>query len=473
MINNLKKEDKSFLEWYWFNPLNPDIQKKKIGLVSKFEPFDWFIGTGEYIEDFEKEVQNRLLEHIRNIRFGENGYIFIINYDSIYLSHIRKEFWGKNAVSNNDAKDIKKVITDLINMAKNGEGYYNYTQNKKPGIEQATSKTSFVKGLDDWEWMIGSGFYQDDMEKSIQQKKAELDANFKDNLIHTIQISFLLTFILFLFSIYFSKILHKRFEKYKKEIETHIKTNAEQHNLLSHQSKMAAMGEMIGNIAHQWRQPLSVISTTSTGLKLQKELGMLEDEFLLNGLDGINDSAQYLSTTINDFRNFFKIHKEKVTFNIKDAIDKALSLIDAQFRNNEIVVIKNIENIEISSFKNELIQVIINILNNAKDELIKKEPTFKKYVFINVQKEADNLIIEIKDNAGGVPIDIIDRIFEPYFSTKHQFQGTGIGLHMSREIITKNMQGSIKVFNSIFTLDNIQYTGAIFKITLPIEKDNL
>ncbi len=108
MTKLLSIKENSFYEWYWFNPLNPDRQRKKIGLVQNFKPFNWFIGTGEYIEDFEKEVQEKVLKHIREIKFGNNGYIFIINYDSIYLSHIRKNFIGKNAITNNDAIEIKK-----------------------------------------------------------------------------------------------------------------------------------------------------------------------------------------------------------------------------------------------------------------------------------------------------------------------------------------------------------------------------
>ncbi|WP_419765860.1 MAG: cache domain-containing protein [Arcobacter sp.] len=473
MIEVLKTKDESYCQWHWYNPLKPDVQKRKIGLVKNFEPFDWFIGTGEYVEDFEKDIQNRILKHIQNIRFGKSGYIFIINYDSIYLSHIRKEFINQNAVTNNDTIEIKKVIKDLIEISKNGQGYYAYTQNKKPGVEKPINKTSYVKGLNEWSWMIGTGFYQDDMEKSIQDRKAYLDQDFKKRLVQTIQIELLLVFILLLFSIYFSKILQNIFEKYTKDIEHHIETNNKQQNMLAYQSKMAAMGEMIGNIAHQWRQPLSAISTTSTGLKLQKEMNMLDDKFLLKSLNDINAAAQFLSSTIDDFRNFFKVNKEKSIFSIKDILKKSISLVSAQFKNHDIAIIENIEDIKITNFQNELIQVVINILNNAKDELVKKHKDSKKIILINTQILEDTLIIEIKDNAQGIPLDILDRIFEPYFTTKHKRQGTGVGLFMSREIINKNMKGNIKAYNSTFVYQNCEYNGAVFRITLPLNTTNL
>ncbi|PLY07597.1 MAG: histidine kinase [Arcobacter sp.] len=467
MTKLLKQKDQSFYEWYWFNPINPDKQRKKIGLVRNFEPFNWFIGTGEYIEDFEKEVQEGLLRNIKEIRFNNTGYIFIINYDSIYLSHIRKNYIGKSAIINNDATETKKVIKDLVSISKKGEGYYSYIQNKKPGSDESIKKISYVKGLNDWSWIIGAGFYEDDIKKAIIKKKIELKKEFEDYLIQTIQISLILIIILLAFSIYFSRILQRKFVRYNNEINEHLTENTRQQNIMAQQSKMAAMGEMIGNIAHQWRQPLSTITTTATGIKLQKELGMLKDDFLVEGLTGINDSAQYLSKTIDDFRNFFKTNKKTTNFSVSEAIDKSLSICSAQLYNLEIEIIKDIKDTNISNYENEFIQVIINIISNAKDELLKKNKYFKKMIFIKVKKENDFLTIKIKDNAGGIANDIIDRVFEPYFTTKHQSQGTGIGLYMCREIIEKNMHGILEVKNSEYEYDHVDFKGACFKIKLP------
>jgi signal transduction histidine kinase len=275
MTNLLSKNDEAFYEWYWYNPTNPDIQRKKIGLVKNLKLFDWFIGTGEYVEDFEKQVQEKVLKNISEIRFGDNGYIFVINYDSIYLSHIRKNFIGQNAITNNDTVGIKKVIEDLIEIAKKGEGFYSYIQNKKPDNEQSIKKTSFVKGLDNWSWMIGTGFYEDDMQKAINDKKEELNKEYKDYLLKTIIFTTILIIILMFVSIYFSRLFQHKFRKYQHEITKHINEKSKQQSIIAQQAKMAAMGEMIGNIAHQWRQPLSSISTTSTGMKLQKEMNIL------------------------------------------------------------------------------------------------------------------------------------------------------------------------------------------------------
>jgi PAS domain S-box-containing protein len=240
----------------------------------------------------------------------------------------------------------------------------------------------------------------------------------------------------------------------------------EKERIIFEQSKMAAMGEMIGNIAHQWRQPLSIISTASTGAKLQKEMDCLSDDELISSLNTINTSAQYLSSTIEDFKNFFTPSNNKISeFNILDAFSKTLTLIKAQFVSRDIKIIQNIEEFKISSIENELIQVLINILNNARDALFLKEKE-RKLIFINTYIKNDTFYIVIKDNAGGIDESIINRIFEPYFTTKHKSQGTGIGLYMSKEIIEKHLNGNLFISNETYTFENIEYIGAKFTIEI-------
>jgi len=236
--------------------------------------------------------------------------------------------------------------------------------------------------------------------------------------------------------------------------------------LLMQQSKMAAMGDMIGNIAHQWRQPLSLITTVASGLKIHKELGKLDDKVFNDGINTINNTTKHLANTIDDFRNFFKPNKEKVTFEIEKTISKTLKLVSAQFSNKSIELIQNIEKITIQNYEKELIQVLINILNNAKDAL--QDKTYEKFIFINIHKNDDKLFIEIKDNAGGIKSDIMQRIFEPYFTTKDDTVGTGIGLYMSDEITKKHLRGVIEVLNEEYDYNGNSYKGAKFTIVLPL-----
>lgn len=239
--------------------------------------------------------------------------------------------------------------------------------------------------------------------------------------------------------------------------------------ILNHQSKMAAMGEMLENIAHQWRQPLSLISTAATGAKIKKDFGTLSDNDFYETMDMINNSTQHLSTTIDDFRNFFNNDKDVSNFNINQPIEKVLSLINSKLKNRNINVIKNTQDMEVRGLINEFIQVLINIINNSLDAF-EEHNLEKKFIFIDLYKDNNSLILKIKDNAGGIKEELLNRIFEPYFTTKHKSQGTGIGLYMSMEIIKKHMNGDINVSNEEYIYDNIKCKGAQFKIELPLDQ---
>ena len=228
-------------------------------------------------------------------------------------------------------------------------------------------------------------------------------------------------------------------------------------NLLIQQSKMASLGEMIGNIAHQWRQPLSFISTAASGMKLQKEFNQLNDQIFTETLDGINETTKFLSQTIEDFQNYLKEDKQKNEFNINTCVEKILNIVKGSFINHSISVKLDLsENLIIHSYENELNQALLNILNNSKDALCGIDMN-NRYISIKTKEDNNNYIIEIIDNAGGIDNEIIDRLFEPYFTTKHKSQGTGLGLYMTHKIITESMKGEIKISNTTFTFEDVKY----------------
>lgn len=239
----------------------------------------------------------------------------------------------------------------------------------------------------------------------------------------------------------------------------------EKEKLLYQQSKMASMGEMIGNIAHQWRQPLSGISSIATGLKLEYELGIFNEEEMLSKLDIINNKAQYLSQTIEDFRDFFKPTNTKEVFDIEDVVNESVSIVGSSLKNNDINIILNLKSSIVNGNINEFKQAIINIINNAKDALMANNHN-ERLVFINLFNQNDEIILEILDNAGGVPDDIADKIFEPYFTTKHKSQGTGIGLYMTKEIIEKHSNSRVSFENKEYLHKGKSYKGASFSIII-------
>lgn len=458
IVNTIKDKTERFDEYYWYKP-NTNVEiGRKISFYKYFEPLNIAIGTGEYFDDFEKTIQKKALEYISMIRFGKAGYIFVINYDGIYLSHIRKEYISKSYTENLAMGKNENVVPDMIEIAKNGNGFYSYIQNK-PNSESQMEKISFVQGMNDWNWLIGAGFYEDDLKQEIFEVKEKLDKNYEKYVANILIVGIVLIVFLLIVSRYVSIFLENKLKEYKKELDN-------KQAILYQQSKMAAMGEMIGNIAHQWRQPLSIITTATSGMVLQKEMGVLTDEFFFEASNRINTSSQYLSQTIDDFRNFFIPNKEKSKVNLIEIFKKTLDLISAQFSSKDIEIIKNIEGVEFESYENELIQALINILNNSRDELIKKDG--ERFIFVDAFEKDNFINIIIKDNAGGVIKENLDKIFEPYFTTKYKSQGTGIGLYMTEEIITKHLNGTICVENVEFTYNEKEYFGAEFTIRIDL-----
>jgi C4-dicarboxylate-specific signal transduction histidine kinase len=250
------------------------------------------------------------------------------------------------------------------------------------------------------------------------------------------------------------------------KIEIEVSQNRQKDKILSDQSRFAALGEMIGNIAHQWRQPLSAISTATGNAKIENMLGITSKESLDDTFNRIDEYTQYLSDTIDDFRNYFKQDKKKKAYFVDDVIKTALSISKGSL--NDIRIIEeNVDfKVKLIGYPSELMQVVINIFNNAKEILTEKELA-KKYLLISMSKTPSHIIIKICDNAGGIPKDVLPSIFDPYFTTKHKSQGTGIGLYMSKEMIEKHMKGSLNASNRSFYVDGTEYVGACFAIALP------
>jgi len=267
----------------------------------------------------------------------------------------------------------------------------------------------------------------------------------------------------------YSKELQKINNELELKIEQEVEKNKQAQEQVFKSEKLASMGEMIGNIAHQWRQPLSIISTGATGMLLQKQFEDLSDEQLKETCTLINDNAQYLSQTINDFRDFIKGDSKPVIFNLKNNMNSFIKLVDSTIKKHSIKVILDLdEKIEVEGFPNELLQCFINIFNNSKDALVENNPDGERYIFITNKVKNNLAIITLQDNAGGIPENIIDKIFEPYFTTKHQSHGTGLGLHMSYSMIVNHMKGSLEISNKTYNFEGKSYTGAKTTVTLPL-----
>lgn len=574
------KTGEGFYTWFYHKPNEILSQKEKKGFIKKFEPYDWFLGTGEYVEDFKNKIKNEILDQLTEVRYKNDEYVFALDYEGNMLAIQNKKLKGANIFDFDKTAADKMGLRRFINSDKKSMfAKYKIVNNSN---KNNYTKISYFKKIDQAKWIVGTGFSLDEVNILIKNRTKKLEKDHKEYMRNLYIFSILATIVLLIATHLISKYLKNRFISYQKNLEkqnaillkaqdiaklgewelnldtkeaywsakiidifgvkdckeqfgpdflktimykedwhcfedsvnrclntkeehfcryrvkrpsdgktvwiecrgelsqkntilgtvqdiTEVKENeleAEKKNkILYQQSKMAIMGEMIGNIAHQWKQPLSTISTAATGMEIQKELNSLSDEDFTAAIAGIKKSTNYLSHTIDDFKNFFKPRKERFSeFYISPIVKRTLSLVDAKFKTNEIEIIQNIEDIQIYSSQNELIQVLINILSNARDELIKHD--FKRLIFITAYKKDDFLYLEIKDNAKGIPEGLEEKIFDSHFTTKENSGGTGIGLYMSKDIVTKLLQGDLSVENDTYTYENIEYIGAKFTIKL-------
>ena len=246
------------------------------------------------------------------------------------------------------------------------------------------------------------------------------------------------------------------------KITTAVTEIQKKDQLLSQQSKLAAMGEMVGSIAHQWRQPLNAIAGNIQMVLYDYEDNIIDEKYSQDFVKDNMNLINYMSKTIDDFRNFFRIDKNKKSFNLKDTIYSVVNLISAQLNDNGIVIeVNGNEKSIILGLQSEFQQVILNIISNAKDEFIKQKNN-KAMINVDIKEEESFIVIKISDNAGGIPLEILDRVFEPYFTSKEQGKGTGLGLYMSKMIIEENMNGKITAYN--------YSKGAVFDIRFKLEK---
>jgi len=575
IMQTIKDKNERFDTYYWYKNDTDSNAYKKISFYKYFEPYNIAIGTGEYIDDFEKEVQSNVIKYIKNFNQINDAYIFMFNFDGIMLAHKNEKLIGGDYL-NDKGPVSKKQITDFINIGKSKAKFISYFN---PSINrEAFKKTSYIKGYKNWKWVFGTGYNNGDLYNIIEKAKVELEEKNKEEFLQILYISIAITITLLVLSIIISNYLENIFSKYKQriqeeekefrnlfeysniglaicdddgkfinvnskftqmlgykksqelldkswssitkgdsddknfsdliyqrintysseksyikedgtQIDTFITANLLKQNheiknilfsvidvtelktkdkLLFQQAKLASMGEMIANIAHQWRQPLSLISTASSGMKMQKEFDLLTDENFNHSVDSITNATKYLSQTIDNFKNFFSPRSNKEYFSLEKLTEKTLVLVASELNKKNIKIMQNISNIEILSYENDLIQVFINIINNAKDAFTDSK---ENYIFIDahISEDGNDIFIKIKDNAGGIPEDVIGKIFEPYFTTKYKSDGTGIGLYMVMEIIQKHMNGKISVKNSSYKYKDQSFYGAEFSLSIPIK----
>lgn len=384
-------------------------------------------------------TKEAMLSYIDSIRYEDNGYIWIHDTNFKLISNpFRPESIGifDKFLQDSDGKYIIQMFVE--NAIKYKDGAFIEYSWAKPNKKEFAKKLGFVKHYEKLGWVIGSGLYMEDIECFLQESKRALEARIQKYINTVVLFSIAAILILSVLSFMIAQKTSEAFSKY----------NEEKERAMFHQSRLARMGVMISMIAHQWRQPLtelsSILMEIETTIRFKKA-----NEFMLQ--ESIKESEKlidFMSNTIDDFRNFFKPDKEAKHFEVDKACLDACNLIDATLHNSGIALHKHfISNVRVFGYQREFSQVIINLLTNAKDILLEREiknPT----ISISTKKEIFHVIISVEDNAQGVNKEIGEKIFEPYFSTKNSTQGSGLGLYISKMIIEKNMEGELRYENT-------------------------
>ncbi|WP_122893213.1 cache domain-containing protein [Arcobacter peruensis] len=423
----------------------------------------------------KEELKDQILRYTESISYDKNGYIWV--HDTEY--NLKAHPYRQNSLNENDKYLKDAVGTYMIrkqvdNALKNKEGAFIEYYWMKPNEEKPFKKLGFVKLYEKYNWVISAGLYTDDIQKTILENKKLLEKRIDKYIRLVVIISFFVVFFIGLISFIMSKKITEVIQRYQenvirkellledlnknleKKVQVAIVEAQKKDRAMLHQSRLARMGTMLSMIAHQWRQPLSEVSGILMELETANKFKKVDDKMINEVVADSNKLIQFMSYTIDDFRNFFKPDKKKVDFYIEDSCMEAISLISASIKNYNIKLQYNIKmNYEIYGYKREFAQVLLNLMSNAKDILNQREIK-NPQINLEVDFKDGYAFVSVKDNAGGVEEEYLDLIFEPYFTTKSSAKGTGLGLYMSKMIIEKNMDGELSVKNdedgAIFTI---------------------
>tara|TARA_B100001063_G_scaffold228887_1_gene240620 strand:- start:2767 stop:4287 length:1521 start_codon:yes stop_codon:yes gene_type:complete len=450
-----------------------NILKKEINYIINY--IEHHVSRNKILR--ESEIKNEILKYIETIRYGKHGYIWVHDTNYYLKAHpFREDRIGTLDITLKDAMGTlitKKFIDESV---KNPEGKFIEYYWQKPKELHASKKLGFFRLYEKYNWVIGTGLYIDDIQKTIFENKKLLEDRINKYIRLVLVFSFFIILIIGVVSFLISREITHAFKKYqisvqKKEVlledlnknlelkvKNAIREVKKKDRAMFHQSRLARMGTMLSMIAHQWRQPLSEVSGILMELETANKFNKVDSKMIKHSINDSNKLISFMSNTIDDFRNFFKPDKEKVEFYVDDACTEAITLVDASIKNFNIKLIKDVKNNSlIKGYKREFAQVMLNLISNSKDAL-KQRDIKNPLIKITLDSKDKKVMITVEDNAGGIKEAYISSIFDPYFTTKAGLNGTGLGLYMSKMIIEKNMNGELFFENT--------KEGALFTIVL-------
>jgi len=438
MVKIAREKGEGFYTYWWKKNNKDATPYKKLTFSKNFAKWKMVIGTGVYIDEIEKEVDKRktqLMKQLREIvnttKIGKTGYLYIFDNKGNMLIHPNSNIDGKNFLKLKNPTGTY-IFNDLLKASKTTqELYYKWDKPEDKG-NYIYNKVSWIRYIPELGWYIASSAYVDEFQESSNKIK-----------------SFILILALLILTV--SAIYSFIFLK----------------NLLTpviNLSKHAAMGEMISIIAHQWRQPLNELGLILQKFEFSYKKGLLTQELIEHETKAGKGLIIKMTNTIDIFKNFLNLRKNTQLFDIKESVQNVIMLLEETSRTNNIKIVLDLKATKsINSFQGEFEHAILNIINNAVDVLNERDVD-DKIIHIESKIKNNTLVIEICDSAGGISDDLIERVFNPHFTTKKD--GVGIGLYISKLIVSEHMQGTLYIKNKTFLLKNRSYKGACFYIKL-------
>lgn len=506
LSNIATNKDEGFLRWWWKKPADINTEYEKIGYSKHFAPFDWFIGTGDYVLDYEEELKKEILERISRVKFGKDGYIFVVNEAGIYLNHIDTTHIGKNRLDLIDANGVL-ITQEIIEAAKRGEDYLSYIGTIKPSTGLPANKTSFIKGFKDWQWAIGAGTYLDDIESVVLSKKIALNQKNQFKLLQTLAIGAAISLALYFISLAFANNIKRRFQRYKisvtaktyqlnelnlnledkvvnrtqalkasnEELESALISLKNTQTKLIASEKMVSMASLVTGVAHELNTPLGIMLTSISQveneiekvfekIKSQKltrsELERSEESCRL-GTELLQKSLDKSIQLINNFKSLSTYNKPEKPqkFSLNKLIQSLSDSYQAVLKeHNTPLTLDFHDDVKITSYKDVIIDVLTQLIDNSLTHAF--SDIDNPHITLQVKATDEQVIIDYFDNGLGLGDEGTDKVFDLFYTTKRNTNCTGLGMPIVYNQVTQKLQGSIK-----FKQYNQQGTG--FTIVIP------
>ncbi len=400
----LKEKGEGFVDYYWYI-VSEDRKEMhyKISFVKMLECYNWYVGAGEYLKYMTRFVQEDILEYIDATAKFKHGYFFITNSKKEMIYHPYE-----------NAKEALKSHQKL-NFSKDDE-HIAYTQY-----------------IAEYDWYVTAIKDLKEIQSNIDAKKLGSEVKETENIKTNLYLLMFTWLISLLLSLYLSTIINRMLKNYEKRIQS---TNEK----LVFQSRQALIGELFSMIAHQWRQPINKIASILALLRFglpEKKMSHIEID---SKCQEIEESVEFMSETIDDFRTFYQPKEGSEKANLKELIEKSIHFLEGPIRKKNVEIVKKLEVIEFELYGNEFLQVMINLIKNGIDSVARHG-----YVMIKLYKEGKEIVVSVEDDGLGMDEETLSKVFEPYFTTKED--SMGLGLYMTKMIIEKHMNGSIEVKN--------------------------